>query len=66
MIDSNLYKKRPGNFHFVCDACQTKFENNAVATNDTKIDSLNRNVKSIDKSVEKVPLIFLNISLIIF
>ena len=57
MVESDLYKKRPGNFHFVCDACQTKFENNAVATNDSKIDSINRHVKSLDKSVYQVKTI---------
>ena len=57
MVETDLYKKRPGNFHFVCDACQTKFEYNAVATNDSKIDSINRHVKSLDKSVYQVKTI---------
>ena len=57
MVESGLYKNCPGDFHFVCDACQTKFKNNAVATNDSKIDSINHHVKSLDKCVYQVKTI---------
>ena len=51
MIKSDIYHKRSGNFHFLCDWCQTKYENDSIATQDDKIDNVDRHVQSLDKTV---------------
>lgn len=45
--DSAKSKSRPGNFLFSCDTCMTTFENKSVATQDTKVDVIDRRVDSL-------------------
>ena len=54
VIGDGVYSSRPGNFPFVCDVCQTNFEINRVATQDKKVDKIDRRVDSLIKSISEI------------
>jgi CO dehydrogenase/acetyl-CoA synthase epsilon subunit len=55
-----IYSNRPGNFHFVCNICETSLEVSSVATQDKKIDKIDRRVDSLTKSINQIKEVLTN------
>ena len=54
------YAARPGNFHFICDGCQTRFEINKASTDSEKVDSLTMKVNNLESSLSEIKSILRN------
>ena len=48
------YAARPGNFHFLCDACLTTFEINKAASDNDKVDSLTTKVNNLENGLNEI------------
>ena len=55
-----IYSSRPGNFHFVCNVCELSLEIRSVATQDKKIDKIDRRVDSLTKSIHQIKEVLTN------
>ena len=49
MIVSDIYKKRPGNFNFLCDPCQTAYQDDGIITEVKQINSTVNHTQSSDQ-----------------
>lgn len=54
MINSDVYKSRPGNFPFVCDCCMTGFEQKNAATKENKVDSIEKRVTDLAQGMSEM------------
>ena len=48
------YAARPGNFHFICDPCLTRFECEQATNRDDKVDDLKRKVNGLEKGLSEI------------
>ena len=48
------YAARPGNFHFLCDACLTSFEIDKAASANDKVDSLTAKVNNLENGLKEI------------
>lgn len=49
-----VYKSRPGNFAFICDVCMTNFEQKNAATQENKVDVIDRRVDELAKGMKEM------------
>jgi uncharacterized coiled-coil protein SlyX len=53
-IESQVYKTRHGNFPFVCNPCMTSFEQIKSATQESKVDVIDKRVTTLANSMEEM------------
>ena len=54
------YASRPGNFHFVCDACLTNFEIKRASSQSDKVDSLTTKVCNLENGLNEIKTLLKN------
>ena len=54
------YASRPGNFHFVCDACITNFEIKRASSQSDKVDSLTTKVCNLENGLNEIKTLLKN------
>ena len=48
------YAARPGNFHFICDPCLTRFEMEQTSSQDDKVDHLKTKVDNLENGLTEI------------
>jgi len=54
LIESQVYKTRPGNFPFICNPCMTSFEQKQASTQESKVDVIDKRVTTLANSMEEM------------